>query len=263
MSTTDHRIEAGSQFPSGERESASAVNRATVRPPIDTVLRELSDEPGPNVLLVHGVASSSEVNWVATRWVRSLAKAGFHVWSVDLPAHGMAGPAPLATRSSLCDEIISHARGLSPGPVLAIGYSLGAQLVYQCAAREPTLFSRVVLGGFSMMNRLPLALDAPGFLVDPDQRRLTEQLASEPFPADARVPRQPALLFSGADDAWSTPGDHAAFLARRRRTDQTEPPTEVLVEPRRDHVSVLTSRHVREAAVEFLAGRTPGATREP
>lgn len=250
------RREAGSHVPFGDGEPASAVNSSTTT---DTVLRELSTGTGPSVLLVHGLASSSELNWVATRWVSSLAAADFHVWSVDLPAHGKAAPAPLATRESLCREIIGHARSISTEPIHAVGYSLGAQLVYQCAAQDPALFSHLLLGGFSMVNRLPAALDAPGFLVAPAQRDLAERLASEQFPSGPSVPCQPALLFSGADDAWSTPGDHAAFLARRRRHDRSGPPTDVHVEPRRDHVNVVTSKRVRQAAVEFLAGRTPGA----
>lgn len=252
------RREAGLHVPLGDSEPASAVSTPSTS---DTVLRELSAGTGPSVLLVHGLASSSDTNWVATRWVTSLAAAGFHVWSVELPAHGQAAPAPLATRESLAREIAGHARSISPDPIHAIGYSLGAQLVYQGAAQEPALFSRLVLGGFSMVNRLPAALDAPGFLMAPAQHGLAERLASEPFPADLTVPCHPALLFSGADDAWSTPGDHAAFLARRRRyPDRREPPTKVHVEPRRDHVNVVTSKRVRQAAVDFLAGRTPGDT---
>lgn len=259
MSTSEHRIEAGSQFPIGVCEPASALNGRTSHRATATVLRELSTATGPNVLLVHGLASSSDMNWVATRWVKSLATVGFHVWSVDLPAHGMAGPAPLATRASLCEEIIGHARSISPDPIPAVGYSLGAQLVYQFAAREPRCFSCVILGGFSMVDRLSEVLGTPGFLVDPAQRRLAERLASDPFSPDTS-PDQPVLLFSGADDAWSTPGDHAAFLARRRRPDGTGPPTELHLEPGRDHVNVVTSRRVRETALRFLAGRTPNVS---
>lgn len=259
---SEDRIEAGSHVPQLGDEPASAVNPTTADTPTATVLRELTTTPGPSVLLIHGLASSSAANWVATRWVRSLGTAGFHVWAVDLPAHGMVRPVPSITRETLCAEIIGHARRISSDPVVAVGYSLGAQLLYQCAASAPSRFSRLVLGGFSMVDRLTAVLETPDFLVDPAQRHLARCLVSDPFHAYAAVPHQPALLFSGADDAWSTPGDHAVFLAarRRRRTWESEPPTEVHVEPKRDHVNVVTSKRVRDTAVRFLPGRTPGAS---
>ncbi|MBW8827332.1 MAG: alpha/beta fold hydrolase, partial [Acidobacteria bacterium] len=45
---------------------------------------------GPPVLLVHGLASSFELNWREFGWVDLLADAGREVIGVDLLGHGTA-----------------------------------------------------------------------------------------------------------------------------------------------------------------------------
>ena len=40
------------------------------------------------MFLIHGFASSIELNWVKTGWVTALNEAGRRVISVDLPGHG-------------------------------------------------------------------------------------------------------------------------------------------------------------------------------
>ena len=43
---------------------------------------------GDPVLLIHGFASNSTVNWVDTGWVRTLTAAGYRVLAIDNRGHG-------------------------------------------------------------------------------------------------------------------------------------------------------------------------------
>ena len=46
------------------------------------------DDADPTVVVVHGFASSTKDNWVATGWVRDLTAAGFRVLALDQRGHG-------------------------------------------------------------------------------------------------------------------------------------------------------------------------------
>ena len=46
------------------------------------------DDADPVVVVVHGFASSTKDNWVATGWVRDLLRAGYRVIGLDQRGHG-------------------------------------------------------------------------------------------------------------------------------------------------------------------------------
>jgi pimeloyl-ACP methyl ester carboxylesterase len=106
-------------------------------------LPRMADLP---VLLVHGFASSFERNWREPGWVDLLQDEGRQVIGVDLLGHGEAEkPHDPAAYAELEQHIL---RALPPdGPVDAIGFSLGAQLLLRAAAAHPARFHRVVVGG--------------------------------------------------------------------------------------------------------------------
>jgi pimeloyl-ACP methyl ester carboxylesterase len=100
----------------------------------------------PPVLLVHGFASSYERNWREPGWVDILQDEGRQVIGVDLLGHGDSpkphDPGAYADLEKSVVDALPEA-----GPVDAIGFSLGAQLLLRTAAAEPGRFRRVVLGG--------------------------------------------------------------------------------------------------------------------
>src|SRR6478736_5284483 len=48
----------------------------------------LDEGEGDPILLIHGFASSKEINWVQPGWVDTLTKAGYRVIALDNRGHG-------------------------------------------------------------------------------------------------------------------------------------------------------------------------------
>jgi pimeloyl-ACP methyl ester carboxylesterase len=100
----------------------------------------------PPVILVHGFASSYERNWRQPGWADLLREEGRQVIGVDLLGHGAAArPRDPAAYSSLEQSILAAMPGT--GPVDAVGFSLGAQLLLRAAAAAPGRFRRIAVGG--------------------------------------------------------------------------------------------------------------------
>ena len=98
------------------------------------------------VILVHGFASSFELNWRSLGWVDLLRDEGRPVVGVDLLGHGEAAkPTEPAAYSSLEQSIIAALP--ATGQVDAVGFSLGARLLLRAAAASPGRFRRIVVGG--------------------------------------------------------------------------------------------------------------------
>ncbi len=113
------------------------------------VIRTNTEVSGPSVLLIHGFASSGELNWERARWTNYFTDHGRNVLLVDLPGHG-AEPhrnegswAPSQIRQALAAIVID----LDEGPVDVLGYSLGSRLAWEFAAWNPDLVEHLVMGG--------------------------------------------------------------------------------------------------------------------
>ena len=98
------------------------------------------------VLLVHGFASSFERNWLEPGWVDVLQEEGHQVAGLDLLGHG---DAPKPTEPEAYRDLDRGVEQALPddGPVDAVGFSLGGQLLLRVAARSPQRFRRIAIGG--------------------------------------------------------------------------------------------------------------------
>ena len=233
------------------------------------------------VLLVHGFASSTELNWMATGWVRDLNAAGRRVFTVDLPGHG-SSHAPLEADAYAPSRLLQHLldvlsrAGVRPraaddaaSGVDLVGYSLGSRLAWELAVLRPDLVNRVVLGGMSAEDPLadfdlaavdrflsdstPIDHEATSALLALMQRapdantaallRLVSGIKTEHFAPKAAVPTRPMLFVSGDRDSVATGASELAALAN----------SEVLSLPARTHTNAVSSRAFKQAAIEFLA----------
>ena len=97
------------------------------------------------VALLHGFGSSCRSTWVETGWTALLEDAGRQVHCPDLLGHGDA-PKPHEPEAygTLGATVLEP---LPAGPVDAIGFSLGAQVLLGLAADHPDRFERLVVAG--------------------------------------------------------------------------------------------------------------------
>jgi pimeloyl-ACP methyl ester carboxylesterase len=102
--------------------------------------------PGPPVLLVHGLASSFDLNWREPGWVDLLSDAGREVIGIDLLGHGHADkPHDPAAYDRVADDVAAALP--EEGQVQAIGFSMGARLLLEVACDHPDRFERIVVAG--------------------------------------------------------------------------------------------------------------------
>lgn len=98
------------------------------------------------VLMVHGFASSFERNWREPGWVDVLEEEGHRVTGIDLLGHGEA-PKPTDPEAYRDLERCVDTALPDEGPVDAVGFSLGGQLLLRVASRVPERFGRIAVGG--------------------------------------------------------------------------------------------------------------------
>lgn len=229
-----------------------------------------SRHPGPDpVLLVHGFASNSDLNWDATGWVRALAEADRGSVRVDLRGHGATdAPHDAAAYSParLAADLVAvlDAEGLECVDV--IGYSMGARVARVLEAEHPGQVRRMLLAGIGSREQfsawgveaLQGALLRGESLDDPDAVGLIQALRSAPgvdleavaacvagmagHPLD-HVPACPTLVVAGEAD---TVARDAADFARTLGA-------EYVPIPKRNHLNTVSARTFKRAALAFLA----------
>lgn len=235
---------------------------------------------GQQVVAVHGFASTPEVSWERTGWVRQFQRAGADVHLVTLPYHrlektGHEG----AERSSGQIAVTWQQEGLVASlgtalaqaladvdtPVHLLGYSLGARICWQVALSSPHLVQSLTLGGLPLATHLD---EVQSYLSAPSSapgtslpEGLQAVLDASPLPRAAlaaftaqpvepftrnKLPTCPTFLFAGSDDTLATglPALAAAL---------PHPASAYLELAGRDHISALTSGQVRRASADFMA----------
>ena len=102
---------------------------------------------GLPVLLVHGLASSFDLNWREPGWVDLLSDAGREVIGIDLLGHGKADkPHDPAAYADVTSDIVA-ALPEDGSPVEAIGFSMGARLLLEVASERPERFAKIIVAG--------------------------------------------------------------------------------------------------------------------
>lgn len=235
----------------------------------------------PAILLLHGFASTTAVNWIDPGWIETLVAGGCRVVAFDHRGHGasdkpheaeayapwkMAGDA-----SALLDHLeISQAS--------LFGYSMGARVMAFAALAEPEKFPMLVFGGLGIglvegvgdWEPIAEALLAPS-LDDVThmrgrmfrafaERTKSDRLAlaacirgsrTEVSEADVGRIAQPALVGVGTKDDIAGSAERLAALLPRGRAFPIEG---------RDHMLAVGDRTFKAEVLRFLAagGRARG-----
>jgi pimeloyl-ACP methyl ester carboxylesterase len=228
------------------------------------------------ILLIHGFASSVQINWVNPRWVETLTRAGRRVIAFDNRGHGRSEKlyAPEAYHSTIMAADASNLMGhLGIARIDVMGYSMGARIAAYLALEDAGRARALVLGGLGdhLVNGvgLPIGIAAameassPEEISDPTQRmfrsfadRNQSDLAA--LAACIRGSRQamtaeevaridcPTLVAVGTrDDIAGDPHVLAAMFPRGEALDI----------PGRDHNLAVGDKAFKAGALAFLERR--------
>lgn len=169
-------------------------------------LHTMGDTGGRPLVLLHGLFSSAEVNWIKFGNAKILADAGFEVFMPDLRAHGQSdGPHDAAAYPSdvLVRDLKAVIASLGLSEYDLGGFSLGARTVVRgvLAGLAP---QRLVLGGMGLTGLSGWAKRSAHF-VDAIDRFGTIERGDKAFVAQAfmksmKIDRVAARLLLGSVD---------------------------------------------------------------
>ncbi|HYS48539.1 MAG TPA: alpha/beta hydrolase [Xanthobacteraceae bacterium] len=236
----------------------------------------LDEGEGDPVVLIHGFASTKEVNWAFPGWVSTLRRAGRRVIALDNRGHGRSTKLYWPQDYAI-DAMASDARALLAHLDLPradfIGYSMGARISAFLAARHGEIVRAAVLAGVGaslvegrqMSEAIAAALDAPSLaeVTDPrgrafrafaeqtraDLRALAACIrgSREALPrAEAQAIRAPVLIAVGTADDIAGPAEPLAKIIAG---------AQVLDIPGRDHMRAVGDRVFQDGVLAFLAHR--------
>lgn len=229
----------------------------------------MEDKPvdAPQIVLLHGFATSSDRTWRDTGWLDILADEGRQCCPIDILGHGTADkPTDPQAYAKLPEWVLGQ---FPPAPVDAIGFSLGAQLLLSLACTHPDRFRRLVLLGVG--NNV--------FEPDPQHGQMIRQaIAGQPDPdnptaqhfshlADSpEVDRDALLAFLSQPRTPLSPADLSAVTAKTlvilgdqdfagpaEPLTRALPNSEQLILPGVDHFATPKQFGCIEAAVRWLA----------
>ncbi len=242
----------------------------------DVDIAYLDQGEGDPIVLVHGFASTKEVNWVNPAWVSTLTRAGRRAIALDNRGHGQSTKLydPALYHSSLMANdvraLLDHL-GIARADVM--GYSMGARITAFLAVEHPARVRSAVLGGLGVRlvegvglpSSIAEAMEAPSLadISDPTGRAFrsfAEQTKSDlkALAACIRGSRQtltraqvasisvPVLVAVGTkDDVAGSPHDLAKLI----------PGAQALDIPGRDHMLAVGDKVYKQGVLDFLGRR--------
>ncbi|MDJ0348028.1 alpha/beta fold hydrolase [Cryobacterium sp. PH29-G1] len=236
---------------------------------LDGVRIAFDAAPGARpVLLVHGFASTAEVTWGGSGWVRALAEAQRGAITPDLRGHGRSDKPHHAADyepRQLAADLVVVLDTLELERVDVIGYSMGSRVVAALARLVPERVHRLVLGGAGpielfatwdadAVNRFVAHGDLPA---DPTIAAVLGPIIASGADLDALVACVQGFAGSTLDVPAGIPqlfvAGGADPITAGIATLAADRGARYLELPGRTHLNALTSREFREAALQFLA----------
>ena len=234
----------------------------------------LDEGEGEPIVLVHGFASSKEVNWVQTGWVETLTRAGRRVIALDNRGHGQSSklyePSEYHT-SRMAEDVVALMDHLNVGRADVMGYSMGARITAYLAVDHAARVRWAILGGLGihlidgvgLPESIATALEAPSIdNVSGEQARMFRAFADQTksdrqaLAACIRGSRQtltraqaasidvPVLIAVGTKDAIAGSAEALAALI---------PGAQAVSIPERDHMLTVGDKVFKAAVLAFLA----------
>jgi pimeloyl-ACP methyl ester carboxylesterase len=236
----------------------------------------LDEGEGEPIILVHGFASSKNVNWVYPAWVSELKKNGRRVIAFDNRGHGDSGKLydaadyEIATMAGDISALMDH---LDIARADVMGYSLGSRMTAVLAQRQPQRLRSAILGGIGIGliegggpgENVAAALEAPSLedVTDPvgrtfrafaDQTRSDRRALAACLRGSRRLMTKdeaasisvPVLIAVGAADEIAGSADALGKII---------PGSQVLNIPNRDHMRAVGDKVYKAGVLDFLSRR--------
>lgn len=235
----------------------------------------LDEGTGAPVILVHGFASTAQVNWVDTGWVATLTGAGHRVVALDNRGHGASAKlydSAAYRPQTMAADVLRLMDHLGLSSAALVGYSMGARICAFAALAAPERVAALVLGGMASAlvegvggeEAIAAALEAPSAraVADPSARGFrvfAEQTKSDLKALAACIRSSRATLTEAEVSAISAPtlvvaGAADTIAGSAEALAAMIPGARALTLPRRDHMSAVGDRLHKSEVVAFLAG---------
>jgi pimeloyl-ACP methyl ester carboxylesterase len=212
----------------------------------DVEIAYLDEGQGEPMVLVHGFASTKEVNWVHPGWVTTLARAGRRVIALDNRGHGASSklydPA-MYHSATMADDVRVLLDHLNIERADVMGYSMGARITAFLVLGQAARVRSAIFGGLGI--RLVEGVGLPESIAD---------ALEAPSPDDVRDPTGRTFRIF----AEQTKSDLRALAACIRGSRQTLSTSQVASIRVPVLVAVGTKDQVAGSARE-LAALIPGA----
>jgi pimeloyl-ACP methyl ester carboxylesterase len=227
-----------------------------------------ADATLPPVLLVHGFASNAAITWEGTGWVRALQDAHRGAITVDLRGHGESDKpvdADSYVPERLGRDLLAVLDSAGADRVDVVGYSMGNRVVSALTELVPERIRRVVIGGAGPTELFATwdVEEARAMLLrdEPARNPVIEQVLRPAIAAGADLEALLACIEGVSGAPLSIPGDIPTLFVAGENDPVPAGVQELALEwdsdlvtiPGRDHVSTLTARAFKDAAIAFLA----------
>ena len=237
----------------------------------------LDEGEGDPIILVHGFASSKNVNWVYPTWVSELRKNGRRVIALDNRGHGESAKLYDAAQYSIptmAGDVLALMDHLGIPQADIMGYSMGGRMTAWLGLNEPQRLRSAILGGIGIGGliegtgpgeNVAEALEAPSLddVTDPvgrtfrafaDQTRSDRKALAACLRGTRELMRRdqvaridvPVLIAVGTTDD---------IAGSAKALGDIIPGSEVLDIPNRDHMRAVGDKVYKAGVLDFLSRR--------
>ena len=242
----------------------------------DVEIAFLDEGEGEPIVLVHGFASSKNVNWVYPTWVSELRKGGRRVIALDNRGHGESSKLYDVADYSIpimSGDIIALMDHLEIGRADVMGYSLGGRMAAWLGVNAPDRLRSAILGGIGLAmiegggpgENVALALEAPSLddVTDPvgrTFRAFADQTRSDRRALAACLRGSRRLMTRDEAAAINVPvliavGTSDEIAGSAQALGKLIPGAEVLDIPNRDHMRAVGDKVYKTGVLDFLSRR--------
>jgi pimeloyl-ACP methyl ester carboxylesterase len=236
----------------------------------------LDEGEGDPIVLVHGFASTKNVNWVYPTWVSELRKNGRRVIALDNRGHGDSGKLYDAAQydiAIMAGDVIALMDHLQIGRADIMGYSLGSRMTAVLARSQPQRLRSAILGGIGIGliegggpgENVATALEAPSLqdVADPvgrTFRAFADQTRSDRLALAACLRGSRRLMTRDEAAAIAVPvliavGSADEIAGSAAELGKIIPGSQVLDIPNRDHMRAVGDKVYKSGVVDFLSQR--------